>query len=371
MYLRYLAIVGFRNLEAVRIEPGRRFNLFYGLNGQGKTNLLEAVYLLGNTRSFRSARLPEYIRHGQPQARIQGDIASAGIHNSIKATLEPGGRRVELDGKALHRASDLHGKLNAVVFSPDDAGMIRSGPEARRRYLDRAVYQSDIGYLHCWHGYQRILKQRNHLLKSADKSGLEIWTEQLAQMGAEVIERRLQFVYQLNDIMQRHYATISGGCETAGIAYRPEGIQGVRREEIFPQLLDLFDRHSRSDERFGTTTAGPHRDDVQFFLDGRPLKAFGSQGQQKSFILALKMAEMENLQSTFEEPPLLLLDDMSSELDSCRHANLVDFLTSRDVQVFMTTTERSPALLGHAAAHCSIFHVQGGNLTFEGNESHE
>ena len=371
MRLKFLAIAGFRNLEAVRIEPGKRFNLFYGLNGQGKTNLLEAVYLLGNTRSFRSARLPEYIRHGQPQAWIQGEIDYAGIQSTIKVTLEHAGRRVELDGKPLQRASDLHGRLNAVVFSPDDTGMVRSGPESRRRYLDRAVYVGDIGYLHCWHSYHRVLKQRNHLLKSAERAGLDTWTEQLALAGAEVIERRLQFVSQLNEIMQCHYATISGGSETAGIVYKPEGIQAVRREDIFPQLMDLFIRHSRSDERFGTTTAGPHRDDVHFFLDGRSLKAFGSQGQQKSFILALKMAEMENLQSTFEEPPLLLLDDMSSELDSRRHGNLMDFLTSRDVQVFMTTTERSPALLGHAAAHCSIFHVQGGNLTFEGNESHE
>lgn len=371
MRLTLLAIAGFRNLEAVRIEPGRQFNLFYGLNGQGKTNLLEAVYLLGNSRSFRSARLPEYIRHGQRQARIQGEVNSTGIHNTIRLTLEQAGRRVELDGKALQRASELHGKLNAVVFSPDDTGMVRSGPEARRRYLDRAVYIEDIGYLHCWHGYHRILKQRNHLLKSSDRSGLDIWTEQLAQAGAEVIERRLHFISRLDEIMQQHYATISGGCETAGIMYRPEGIQAVQRDEIVPQLMDLFNRHSRSDERFGTTTAGPHRDDLHFSLDGRPLKAFGSQGQQKSFILALKMAEMENIQRTFGEPPLLLLDDMSSELDSRRHGNLVDFLTSRDVQVFMTTTERSPALLGHAAAHCSIFHVQGGNLTLEGNESHE
>jgi DNA replication and repair protein RecF len=370
MRLTHLAIAGFRNFETVRLEPGERFNLLYGFNGQGKTNLLEAIYLLGNPRSFRSARLPELIRHGGRSAQIQGEVKSGGMESRIRLTLESAGRRVEIDGKGIQRASDLHGRLNAVVFSPDDTGMVRLGPEARRRYLDRAVYTGDIGYLHCWHGYHRILKQRNHLLKSADRSGLDTWTEQLAEAGAEVIERRQRYIALLDGMLQRHYATISGDGETAGIGYSPEGVQATAREAIRAELLELFARHSRSDERYGTTTAGPHRDDLILCLDGRPLKAFGSQGQQKSFVLALKMAEMDNLQAIFGEPPLLLLDDMSSELDARRNRNLMDFLSSRDIQVFMTTTERSPALTG-AAAQCAVFRVEDGNLTFEGNESHE
>lgn len=367
MRLSHLAAAGFRNLETVRIEPGSRFNLFYGLNGQGKTNLLEAIYLLGNPRSFRPARLPDLICHEQPRAQIQGDVTSGGMSRTIRVQLERAGKRVELDGKPLQRASDLHGVLNSVVFSPDDTAMVRFGPETRRRYLDRAVYLGDAGYLHCWHSYSRILKQRNHLLKSGERTGLDIWTERLALSGAEVIERRLAFVERLNGILQTHYATISGGGETALVAYRPEGV-ATGSGDIFTDLMELFKRSARADDRSGTTTAGPHRDDLLFNLDGRPLKTFGSQGQQKSFILALKMAEMDNVQTIFGHPPLLLLDDMSSELDPRRYGNLMDFLTSRDVQVFMTTTERSPALLGDAAARCSIFRVQGGNLTFEGSE---
>ncbi|KAA0889709.1 DNA replication/repair protein RecF [Oryzomonas rubra] len=370
MLLKHLAVAGFRNIGAVRISPGAGFNLLYGLNGQGKTNLLEAIYLLGSPRSFRTARLPELIGHDRQIAQIQGEVQSAGTLNRIRLTLEAAGRRVEVDGKGIQRASDLHGRLNAVVFSPDDTGMVRLGPDARRRYLDRAVYTGDIGYLQSWHGYHRILKQRNHLLKSADRTGLDTWTEQLAEAGAEVIERRLRYVAQLNGMLQRHYATISGERETAGIGYQPEGVQAEEREIIRGQLLELFARHARSDERYGTTTAGPHRDDLMLCLDGRPLKSFGSQGQQKSFVLALKMAEVDNLQAIFQEPPLLLLDDMSSELDARRNKNLMDFLFSREIQVFITTTERSPALLG-AAAHCAVFRVEDGNLTFEGNESHE
>lgn len=354
----------------IRVEPGTRFNLLHGFNGQGKTNFLEAIYLLGNPRSFRNARLPEFIRHGNTQALVYGEVESSGSVSQIRLSLETAGRRVEIDKKGIKKASDLHGKLNAVVFSPDDTGMVKSGPEARRRYLDRAVYTGDIGYLNCWHDYHRILKQRNHLLKSPDKSGLDVWTEKLAGAGAEVIERRQQYVALLDTQLQQHYATISGGGEPAGISYQPEGVQTTDRDSICDELLQLFNRHGRSDERYGTTTAGPHRDDLTFTLENRPLKAFGSQGQQKSFVLALKMAEMENLQTIFGESPLLLLDDMSSELDAQRNSNLMDFLTSRDIQVFITTTAPSSSILG-TAAHCSVFRVENGNLTSEGNETHE
>jgi DNA replication and repair protein RecF len=366
MRLCSVAVADFRNISSVTIEPGHHFNLLYGRNGQGKTNLLEAIYLLGSPRSFRTSRLPELVKHGEQQAQIRGCVASGGIENELRLVIEPGGRKVEIDGKAVHKASELHGKLNAVVFSPDDTGMVKTGPESRRRYLDRAVYIGDIGYLHCWHAYQRVLKQRNHLLKNADKSGLDIWTEKLAESGAEVIERRLRFVTVLDGKLQKYYATISGGNETSRLSYQPEGVASSERGSIRDQLLELFQRHQRSDERYGTTTAGPHRDDLMFVLDERPLKAFGSQGQQKSFVLALKMAEMDNLNDTFGEAPLLLLDDMSSELDACRNHNLMEFLTTRKIQVFITTTERSPDLLA-TAPHCAVFRVEGGNLTFEGS----
>jgi DNA replication and repair protein RecF len=347
------------------MEPGARFNLLYGLNGQGKTNLLEALYLLGSPRSFRSSRLPDLIRYGEKQALIQGTVESGRIESTLRLALESAGRKVEIDGKGVHKASELHGKLNAVVFSPDDTGMVRMGPESRRRYLDRAVYMGDIGYLHCWHSYQRILKQRNHLLKSADRSGLDVWTEKLAENGAEVIERRLRFIAVLDDMQRRHYRIISGNSEHSCIRYLPEGISSTERGQIQEELLALFKRLQRSDERYGTTTGGPHRDDVTFLLDERPLKTFGSQGQQKSFVLALKMAEMDNLRTVFGNFPLLLLDDMSSELDARRNHNLMEFLNTREIQVFITTTERSPTLLADAP-HCAVFHVENGNLTFEG-----
>jgi DNA replication and repair protein RecF len=370
MHLKNISIVNFRNFNSVKIEPGRHFNLLYGLNGQGKTNLLEAIYILGSSRSFRSVRLPDLIKHGEIAGQIHGHIESSRINSQIKLTLEHSGRRLDLDGKSSQRISDLHGILNTVVFSPDDTGMVKFGPETRRRYLDRAVYMGDIGYLHCWHDYHRILKQRNTLLKQIVKTGLDIWTEKLAEAGAEVIIRRQSYVAQLDILLQSHYATISSDKERVSISYTPQGVQATETDHIRSELLDLFSKHEKNDEKFGTTTAGPHRDDLKFHLDGRPLKSLGSQGQQKSFILALKMAEIDNLQTIYNEPPILLLDDISSELDMDRKTNLLAFLNNRNLQTFITTTEPSSALIG-ATTQCAVFHVEQGNLTYKGNESNE
>jgi len=368
MQLTSLVIGSFRNIRQAVLEPGSQFNLVYGMNGHGKTNLLEAIYLLGNVRSFRSSRVQELIRHGEAIAQIRGEIAAGGTRSLIRTTLEPGGRKTDVDGKHIHRSSELHGRLNAVVFAPDDTGMIKLGPDMRRRYLDRAVYQSDARYLSCWHDYHRILKHRNLLLKRGESEGLDIWTERLAETGAEVIECRLRFAGRLEPKLKQHYATISGEREAAGIRYQPEGVGAVgSRQEIRQELLQLYGRTLRNDQRLGTTTAGPHRDDLQLFLNERPVKSFGSQGQQKSFVLALKMAEMDHLEEIFGEPPLLLLDDMSSELDATRNGNLLTFLYQRAVQVFMTTTERSAALLG-SAVHCAVFRMEDGNLTYEGSD---
>ena len=367
MRLTSLRVASFRNIELAQVAPGRIFNLLYGKNGQGKTNFLESIFLLGNPRSFRSVRYSDLIREGTDRAYVCGDIESGGNISRVALTMETAGRRVEIDQKGIKKASELHGRVNVVIFSPDDTGMVKTGPESRRRYLDRVVYSADLGYLTCWHDYHRILKHRNQLLKCADRTGIDVWTEKLALSGAEVIVRRRGFVSQLNAQFQQHYRTISGGNESADVTYRPEGIGSDDHGSIFEELLQIFSRNSRKDELLGTTSAGPHRDDLTFTLDGRPLKSFGSQGQQKSFVLALKMAEMDNLQKIFGEPPLVLLDDLSSELDPGRTANLLDFLGSRDIQVFITTTEPSSKLM--TLSECSVFRMENGNLTYEGTKT--
>ena len=371
MRLVSLSIAGFRNINFIRFLPNGQFNLIHGYNGQGKTNLIEALYLLGNPRSFRNARLPDYISYGQRKTLVKGEIDTFGSRTSVTLTLENAGRMVELDGKAVRKASDLYGKINTVVFSPDDTNMVKSGPESRRRYLDRAAYTCDAGYLQSWRRYHRILQHRNRLLKLDDKTGLDSWTEQLAEVGADIIVRRQRFVEKLDATFQRYYQIISGNKEAAEIHYAPEGIRSTEHERIQTELMEQLHRHKQNDIRSGSTGAGPHRDDLTFRFNDKLLKFFGSTGQQKSYVLALKMAELDNVQNTFGNPPLLLLDDVGSELDGERYNYFLTFLSDMDIQVFMTATERCPTLLKTAGQHYAVFRMECGNLTFEGNESHE
>lgn len=365
MKLEQLSVSRFRNIENVRIQPGARCNLLYGLNGQGKTNILEAIYLLGNPRSFRSSKLLECIKHGEVASNIVGSVVSETGVSSIKLTLEGSGKKVQIDDKAIHRASDIHGKINVVVFSPDDTGMVKLGPENRRRYLDRAVYTSSVAYLRYWHDYHRILKQRNQLLKLSETSGLSVWTEKLAQTGAWIVFYRQRYIDQLNIRLNHHYKIISGDREKVDVIYQPQGLFTQSVTELQNELFELLESNLSSDQKYGTTSVGPHRDDLVFRIKDTSLKSYGSQGQQKCFVLALKMAEMEHLTSLFGEPPLLLLDDMSSELDAQRNRNLIDFIINSEIQVFITTTERTtPGTM--PIPECAVFQVNEGNLTFEG-----
>ncbi len=367
MRVKNIQIINFRNLKSTKIIPGVNFNLFYGLNGHGKTNILEAIFLLGSPKSFRNAKQQELVMHDEKRAVVKGEIESQRVTSKITLTLEQAGRRVEIDGKMVGRASELHGKLNSVVFSPYDTGMVRNSPDSRRRYLDRAVYMADIRYLNCWHNYHRILKQRNHLLKKSETSSLDTWTDRLATAGAEVMERRLSFVSNLDKRLKNHYSVISDEDKAAEIAYQPEGIKKTMGHEIKEEFIELLDRNRKNDEKFGSTSIGPHRDDVFFLLDGRPLKTFGSQGEQKSFVLALKMAELEYLEDIFGETPLFLLDDMSSELDTARICNLFAALSAKNMQVFITATEKRAEFADSVHLNYSVFRICDGNPTYEEN----
>lgn len=358
MLLSGIRLENYRNITVAELRPSHQLTLLYGLNGQGKTNLLEAIYLLGTGRSFRHAKVPDLIRQGVPRAAIVGQVQTAGVTSDITMQLEGKQRRVMVDGKSVQRAADLHGKLASVVFSPDDTAMVRLGPESRRRYLDRALYSSNAGFLREYHDYYRTLKQRNALLRSNSTAGLEVWSEQLVASGCRLMRRRNRYVQQLLPLLQEHYCRISGSREQVDVTYCADVDPCAFQEEL--------DRCLTSDQRQGSTGRGPHRDDLAFQIDGRPLKIFGSQGQQRSFVLALKLAELDHLQQTFGEPPLMLLDDIASELDRERIHNLLSFLRQREVQVLITTTTTvgiDPDMLQQS----SLYRVDAGTLTYEGS----
>jgi len=361
VYLKQLRLEQFRNLTAAQLEPGRYLTILHGRNGQGKTNLLEAVYMLGSGRAFRTTRVPDLIQHGSVTAAVTGRIESAGVENRLLLLLEGNSRRISVDAKNVYRAAELHGKLPVVIFTPDDTAMVKLGPETRRRYLDRSLYAGNAGFLQDYHSYYRTLKQRNALLKSNQQQELLLWTEQLAAAGIRLMQHRSRYLAELQQLLQHQYAQLAGGNEGVAVQYKPDIAASTAAE-----LLDTMQAHQEQDLRYRTTNRGPHRDDLLFLINGRPLKGFGSQGQQRSFVLALKLAEMDHLQQTFGEEPVLLLDDIASELDRQRISNLVTYLRKRQVQVIITTTDVTPfqELLQHDSR---LYRVDGGNLTYEGN----
>ncbi len=339
MRLQNISLASFRNIRRTELEPVARFNILYGNNGQGKTNLLEAIYLLGTLKSFRLAKNGELMTWGTPFALVKGVVEHEEVIREIALVVERDGKKVRLDDKSISRPADFFGSLNVVVFSPDEMAMAKGGPEVRRRYLDRAVFSGDPTYLVLFHDYARVLKNRNALLKKEDCDDLDVWSEQLAEAGARLIARRVTYLRTIEGLLADFYRTIAGDGEEAGIVYRPHLLD---RERLLTEgaalLREGLIRTAGEERRTGATAVGPHRDDVEFLLNGKALKQYASQGQQRSFILALKMAEIEYLRRKFATPPILLLDDMTSELDGKRNRNLMKFLKEQQMQVFITTT---------------------------------
>ena len=339
MKLIRLKLASFRNLQNIELEPGTKFNVFYGNNGQGKTNLLESIYLLATMKSFKQAKNSELIAFGAEFALIKGTVERDRVQREISLLLEKKGKKAKIDAKLATKVDDFFGNLNVVVFTPEEISMVRGGPELRRRYLDRAVFTCDLGYLGIYHEYAKILKNRNALLKNGETSGPEVWTEQLVQAATRVIDRRRTYLAEIERLLQHFYSEISGNDETVQIEYRLHGVENTAyRQDPERALSAALKAHAAEERRRFSTAIGPHRDDLYFGLNGRPARHFASQGQQRCFVLALKMAEIEFIANCFGAPPVLLLDDMTSELDRERNRNLMEFLKKREMQVFITTT---------------------------------
>ncbi|MCL2761560.1 MAG: DNA replication/repair protein RecF [Desulfuromonadales bacterium] len=319
--------------------PTEHFNIFHGNNGQGKTNLLESIFLLSTMKSFKITKSTDLVRWGACQGYLKGWVERDGVTREISILLDNQGKKIKIDQKSVTRVDDFFGHLNVVIFTPEEINMVKGLPEQRRKYLDRAIFSTDITYLSLYHGYSKVLKNRNVLLKNGEKSGFDIWTEKLIEYGGKLILSRINYIELLRDLLSRFYQEIAGNEETVDISYKPHLMNPVTsKDNVAYALKEALTKTAREEERRGTTLAGPHRDDVEFILNGRSLKQFGSQGEQKSYVLALKMAETEYMKRKFGSQPIFLLDDISSELDHERKGNLMDFLKKRDMQVFVTTT---------------------------------
>lgn len=334
MKIESIELVNFRNYDKLIVSLDQGTNLFYGDNAQGKTNILESVYLCGTTKSHRGSKDKEMIRFGKEEAHIRMKILKNEIPYRIDMHLKKNkAKGIAINGVPIHKASELLGLGNFVFFSPEDLNIIKNGPSERRRFLDMELCQLNRIYLHNLMNYNRILQQRNKLLKDISfhpeyEDTLEIWDVQMAEYGSQIIAARENFVKKLNEIIFKIHKKLSGDREELTVFYEKNVSPG--------QFLEAIQKDREKDIRMKMTHTGPHRDDLLFQIRDLDIRRFGSQGQQRTTALSLKLAEIELVRNSSKDSPVLLLDDVLSELDGSRQHYLLESI--HDVQTLITGT---------------------------------
>jgi DNA replication and repair protein RecF len=335
--IKELHLRNFRNYGEAKLNFSSGINLFYGENGQGKTNILEAVYLLGMLSSFRKVEATSMLKKGEETFSISGEFAGEVPCRLLLEKGLRGWKKISANGNLYSKKLDYLGKVRIVVFSPDEIELIQGSPEGRRRYIDRTCFNTCHHYLKQLKNYRRVLKQRNILLKKGVFRGeeFEAWTERLALAGAKIVKERSLLIERLNQKLSESHPFLG----TDSIKLRYLGCCTGDESDVSGVLLDKL-AGSKNEERCRrTTVSGPHRDDIEISVNGTVAKSFSSRGEMRSVLLALKTAETALYDDIWGESPLVLLDDVASELDTGRRSALVSFLREKGMQVLMTTTE--------------------------------
>ncbi len=368
MILTQLTVKNFRNYEALELDFAPGLSVFTGRNAQGKTNLLEAIHVLCTGRSHRTARDKEMIRHDGDMSFAERAYIAAicrqrdGDHQLEVALTHRGRKAVRVNGSSITRLGELMGHMNAVMFSPEDLNLIKDGPAWRRRFMDMTLSQAKGGYFFLLQRYQRALLQRNELLKLIQREGrgeetMEIWEAQLAEAGAALSLRRGEFAAFLSENARKIHGKLTSGQEELEISYESalEGSQQQRQQ----QLAELLLRNRQRDIRLGATTAGPHRDDLAVRINGADARSDASQGQRRTAVLSMKLSELKLMEKLTGEAPILLLDDVFSELDGARRDMLQDYIGR--VQTFITCVDLESLALRAGAAR--QYRVEKGRVT--------
>lgn len=365
MKVRAVAFKNYRNLADGLIEPCEGVNVIYGDNAQGKTNLIEALWLFCGGHSFRTAKDSEVIRWNSDFARL--DLSFYGQEREQKASIVIGNKRktVTINGVEKKSSSALIEKFCAVVFSPEHLNLIKRGPNERRRFIDSAICREKLQNAVILSKYNRMLVQRNALLKDIMhkpylEETLDIWDHQLAHYGALLTQRRIDYINMLSKTAAGFHSGISRNKEELVIRYvsTVDAEQTDTAEQIEEKLLLKNQRNRKNDIKLGVTLSGPHRDDIEILINQKNAKSFASQGQQRSAVLSLKLAEASVLRVRMGEEPVILLDDVLSELDAGRQDFLLNEL--KDCQVFITCCERSNK---EQLREGRVFHVENGQIS--------
>lgn len=334
MIIKSMELKNFRNYEDLNISFDQGTNIFYGDNAQGKTNVLEAVYMSGTTKSHKGSKDKEMIRFLEQEAHLRTIVLKQGKEYQIDMHLKHNrSKGIAINKVPIKKAGELFGILNMVFFSPEDLNIIKNGPSERRRFLDSELCQLDKIYMSDLMNYNKILNQRNRLLKDMVyrpdlKDTLSVWDMQLVMAGNNIIRRRKQFVEELNEIVYKIHSKISGEREELFLKYVPSIDDSLFENEL--------GRMKERDMKLCQTSVGPHRDDLLFSIQGVDIRKFGSQGQQRTSALSLKLSEIELVKKSINDTPVLLLDDVLSELDSSRQNYLLNNIY--DTQTMITCT---------------------------------
>ena len=356
-YIESIKLSNFRNYESLELSFDKGTNIFYGDNAQGKTNILESVYLCGTSKSHKGSKDKEIIRFDQEESHIRMMVGKDSMTYKIDMHLRKNkAKGVAINGLPIKKARELLGVVNLVFFSPEDLNIIKNGPGERRRFMDAELCQLDKLYLTDLADYNHVLNQRNKLLKDMYRqqelgSTLDVWDMQLVTYGRKIIEKRREFVEALNEIIREIHRNLTGGIENIEVIYEPS----VESEELEQSLWRNRDR----DLRMKMTSSGPHRDDLMVSVNGIDIRKYGSQGQQRTAALSLKLSEIYLVEKIVHDKPVLLLDDVLSELDSSRQNYLLESI--HDIQTMITCTGLDD-FISHQFQINKVFHVVAGQV---------
>ncbi|MDX8363536.1 DNA replication/repair protein RecF [Cytobacillus sp. IB215665] len=369
MYIEELALKNYRNYKSVQVTFENKVNVILGENAQGKTNVMEAIFVLAMVKSHRTSNDKDLIRWDEEYAKIEGRIHKNNGILPLQLVISKKGKKAKYNHIEQQKLSQYVGNMNIVMFAPEDLHLVKGSPQVRRRFINMEIGQVSPLYLHDLNQYQKILQQRNHYLKklqinrSKSDPMLDVLTEQLVEAAAKILIKRYEFLELLQKWAEPIHRGISRGLESLQIDYKPsvDVSEDVSLSKMVKSLTEKFVKIKEKEIERGMTLAGPHRDDLTFYVNGKDVQTFGSQGQQRTTALSLKLAEIELIYAETGEYPILLLDDVLSELDDYRQSHLLNTIKGK-VQTFVTTT--SVDGLDHSTLdEASTYQVVSGELT--------